>query len=144
MADKEKTASNLSRREFLKVSGIASAALSLAGVAAAGIGAGKDFDSFTGWEDIYEGSSQFFNRKPYEVDKPTYEVDGPTRRTDARVEGRGHFGTLAAARKGSDDTPGWKPEDGIDALPEHLAAFYRENPRSLEMALYRQDVLEPL
>lgn len=139
MSEKEVSNGKLSRRDFLKVSGVASAALSLAGVSAAGIGAGKDFDSYTGWEDIFEGGAQFVDRKKFEVDKPTYEVVGPTRRCDQRVEGRGHFGALAAAKK-----EGWTMEAGIDALPAHLAAFYKENPECLELANYRHEVLEPL
>lgn len=139
MSEKTTPKSSLSRREFLKVSGATSAALSLVGIGAAGYAAGKDFDSYTGWEQIYEGGSQFFNRKAYEVDSPTYEVAGPTSRADNRVEGRAHFGKLKDAMK-----DGWVPEDGIDALPDYLADFYNKDPKRLENARYRAEVLEPL
>ena len=78
MSESQETNGNISRREFLKVSGVASAVLSLAGAGAAGFAAGKDFDSYTGWEDVFEGGAQFFNRTPFEVDKPVYEKVGDT------------------------------------------------------------------
>ncbi len=139
MTEEQEVKKNLSRREFLKVSGVASAAMSLAGAALAGLGAGKDYDTYTGWEDIFEGGAQFFNRKPYEVDSPTYEVVGKTRRPDTRVEGRGHYRALESALE-----DGWTKEDGIDALPDYLADYYKEHPEALDMALYRINVLEPL
>ena len=71
----------VSRREFLKASGIASAVASLAGTAAWAYSTGKDYDTYTGWEDVFEGGAQFFNRKPFEVDTPTYDVPGPTENT---------------------------------------------------------------
>lgn len=129
----------ISRRDFLKVSGVASAVLSLAGAAAAGVGDGVDFSNYTGWEEIYEGGSQFVDRKKFEVDEPHYKKVGETRRADPRVEARGHFNTFKAAKR-----DGWTPDQGIDALPAHLAAYYKENPSSMEAANYRHEVLEPL
>ncbi len=145
MAGKKEGNSGLTRREFLKVSGVATAALSLAGIAGAGYANGKDFDTYTGWEDVYEGTSQYFNRKPFEVDKPTYELAGPSRRphTNTEVIFNRHA-YLKSVRAGTDTTPGWKPEDGVDALPDDLAAFYKEFPHKLELDLYRQDTLEPI
>ena len=145
MSEKDTGNGSLSRRDFLKVSGAAGAVLSLAGVAAAGYAAGKDFDSYTGWEDVFEGGAQFFNRKPFEVDSPTYEKVGQGSRPDPRtgVIFTRH-GLLRAARNGTEDTPGWTLEDGVDALPEPLASYYKENPRKLEMDLLRQETLEPI
>lgn len=45
MSEKTDGNAKLSRREFLKVTGVASAFLSLAGASAAGVGVGSDFDS---------------------------------------------------------------------------------------------------
>lgn len=141
----EKQKGGVSRREFLKLSGAAGAALSVAGIAGAGYANGKDFDTYTGWEDVFEGGAQFFNRKPFEVDKPLYEVIGATRRPDPRTEVIfSRHGNLKAARRGTDEKAGWKPEDGVDALPDYLADFYKEFPEKLELDLYRQDVLEPV
>ena len=139
MSEKTDGNAKLSRREFLKATGVASAVLSLAGASAGGVGAGTDFDTFTGWGASFEGGDQYFDGKAYEVDEPTYKKVGTSRRADPRVEGRGHFGTYKKA-KGA----GWTPDQGIDALPPHLAAFYKENPDSQVAADYRHDVLEPL
>lgn len=69
---------------------------------------------------------------------------GPTRRIDPRTEVIfSRRGNLVAARRGSDDAPGWSPEDGVEALPEPLASFYKENPEKLELDLLRLDTLEP-
>jgi epoxyqueuosine reductase len=145
MADKTDGKGGIGRREFLKLSGAASAALSLVGVMGGGYASGKDFDTYTGWEDLLEGGDQWFDRKPFEVDKPTYEVVGSTRRPNPNTEVvfyRHRY--LSSVREGTDSSPGWKPEDGIDALPDDLAAFYKEDPHKLEMDLLRQDTLAPL
>ncbi len=73
------------RRDFLKASGAASAVLGSAGVGMFGYAAGKDKNTYLGWQ-TYEGVNQFFDRAPWEVDKPTYEKVGHTSRPDARVE----------------------------------------------------------
>jgi reductive dehalogenase len=133
----------ISRREFLKTGGIAAAVLQVAGIAGAGYAAGRAYDSYTGWAE-QEGDTQFFNREPYRVDKPTYGVVGPTRRTDPRTEVIfSRHGALSGARRGSDDAPGWDPKDGVEALPEPLSSFYKKNPDRLAMDLLRQDELAP-
>ena len=82
----ELTRNGISRRSFLKIGGVAGAALSLGGVAGAAFADGRDFDTYTGWEDIYEGGAQFFDRTPFRVDQPTYEVVGETQRIDPRTD----------------------------------------------------------
>lgn len=83
MKDKKKL-KDLSRRDFLKIGGIVGTGLSLLGVAGAGLAAGKDTDSYTGWERYTHGDGQFFNRKPFEVDQaPTIEKVGETRRINS-------------------------------------------------------------
>lgn len=73
----------------------------------------------------FEGGDQYFNRKTYEVDEPTYKNVGVSRRADLRVEGRGHFGTYKKSK-----AIGWSPDQGLDALPSYLVAFYKGNPSS--------------
>lgn len=144
MANEEKSGTSppeqggMSRRDFLKYAGIAGVGVQLAGVAAASQAAGKDYDSYTGWDNLYEGGGQFFDRAPYRVDKPRYEVVGPTQRVDNRVEGRNHYNRLQDAIEN-----GWTEEDGIEALGEPLRSFYAENPEKLEGALVYVNVAYP-
>lgn len=157
MSDKPENTRNLSRRSFLKIGGAAAAAVSLGGVAAASYAAGKDYDSYTGWEDVYEGGAQFFDRRPFEVDKPTYEVVGPTSRIDFRTEGSfGRHGRLRPIQQAWVEASGWTQEDGLEAavagireaLVEGdplLAEYYaqEENAEKLELDLLRQLIYEP-
>lgn len=75
----------LDRRQFLKASGLASAALGSTGLGFFGYEAGKDPESYSGWEN-FEGANQTFNRKRKSVDQPTYKKIGPAKRPDARTE----------------------------------------------------------
>ena len=71
----------LSRREFLKFSGVVAAAVQVGAVAGAGLSAGKDPSTLTGWQ--HQGdNTQFVNRKPLEINGPAYEVVGPVRRPE--------------------------------------------------------------
>ena len=93
MGDSE-SVDKLNRRQFLKAAGAASAVAGGAGLGFSGYAAGKDPNTYLGWQNE-AGASQTFNHKRYEVDTPTYEVVGPTSRPDARVENifarRGRF-----------------------------------------------------
>ena len=60
-----------SRRQFLKTSGAASAVLGSSGLGFFGYQAGKNPNSYIGWEN-FEGANQTFNRKKYAVDRPHY------------------------------------------------------------------------
>ena len=85
----------VNRRDFLKIAGLAGATAGGVGLGAFGYAAGKDPNTYLGWQD-QEGASVIFDRKRYEVDVPTYVKVGPTSRPDARVEQiferRGRFG----------------------------------------------------
>jgi hypothetical protein len=113
------------RREFLKISGVASAAIGGIGLGAFGYAAGKDPHSHLGWQN-QEGASQTFNRKRYEVDEPTYERVGPTDRPDARVENifsrRGRF-----MRQYRQMRSGGVMDDEV------LAKYYEEHPEDREL-----------
>ncbi len=70
----------MDRRKFLKYTGLAGGTLALGGIASAGYMAGADKDGHTGFGRTYYGKDQFFNRKPFLVEKPTYEITGPAKR----------------------------------------------------------------
>jgi epoxyqueuosine reductase len=116
----------LNRRQFLKASGAAGAALGSVGLGFFGYEAGKDPSTYTGWE-TFEGGSQTFNRKPWEIDHPPYRKVGPTTRPDARAE-------VIFARMGV-LMRNWNEETGLSGLPDHLQAFYKKNPEALEVDL---------
>ena len=117
----------LSRRQFLKASGAASAVLGGTGLGMFGYAAGKDPESYTGWKN-FEGGSQTFDREAWSVDKPTYEVVGPTSRVDART-GMIFYRSGSLRRQ-------WSEEKGIDGLDSHLKEYYKKNPDDLELDLY--------
>ena len=82
MAKKNKK--DFSRRDFLKIGGAAAAGLQIGAVAGAGLAAGRDPSTMTGWQ--HQGdNTQFVNRKPLEFDGLPYRIFGNTRRPD-RVE----------------------------------------------------------
>ncbi|HDZ40302.1 MAG TPA: reductive dehalogenase [Bacteroidetes bacterium] len=123
----------INRRKFIKSAGLAGGALSLAGVAGAGYSAGADKDSFTGYGRTAYGEDQFFNRKPFLVDKPTYVQEGePVRITSIEdiFKRNGELSRLMFSRNG--DQPAWKPSDGLDALPGYLRAYYQANPGAFD------------
>jgi len=124
----------INRRQALKATGAAGAAVGATGLGFFGYEAGKDPESYTGCE-ILEGAAQTFNRKRHEVDKPTYEVVGETSRPDARTE---HVFQRRPRFKRQ-----WDPEVGLDSLEEPLKTFYTENPDILELDQYLIDVIEP-
>jgi reductive dehalogenase len=150
------------RRDFLKMAGLASAAAGGAGLGAFGYAAGRDPETYLGWQN-QEGASLTFNHRRYEVESPTYQKVGPTSRPDARVEQiferRGRFGreyrTLSGGgRTGS--SPGTPPsdfppseEEGVgkisaDDFPEPLRGHYAANPQDLEMDILNTEELQPL
>ncbi len=124
-----------SRRKFLKISGITGSALGLAGIAGAGYQAGKDYNSYTGWEKYTHGGGQFFNRKPFHTNKPaSYEIKGPTRRIERLEQLFYRLGAIyPLMHKGHDGSPPkWTPEMGVDTLPDNLKNYFNTHPGSLE------------
>jgi epoxyqueuosine reductase len=117
------------RRNMLKIAGLAGAALGVAGAAGAGLAAGKDKDSYTGWERFHYGEGQFFNREPFRCDQPTYEKVGEATRTPKMNVLFTRLGLMGRAMRAED---GWKPGDNAGKLPEPLRSYYEENPEKLE------------
>ena len=138
----EDNKSQMKRRDFLKYGSLAGAGLSIAGIAGAGFAAGKDTDSYTGWERYTHGDGQFFNRKPFFVEKPpTFQKVGPTRRINAEEQLFYRMGMLYGAMSSGRDgsPPKWTPEEGTDALPEPLASYYKRNPGSFAESMRAQE-----
>lgn len=142
MADQERL--GVSRRELLKMGGVAGAALQVGGIAGAALEAGRSHRSYGGWES-FEGDTQFFDRKPYEISGPAYEAIGQTRRPAKLTEfifGRAyHFRqTLMQLGEGN---PEWNEEQLLEALGEPYASFYRDNPEIFELDLKREREIFP-
>ncbi len=125
--------SKLDRRSFIKTAGLAGGVLSLGGVAGAGLAAGKDKDSHTGYGRKFYGEDQFFNRKPFLVDKPTYEIVGKTERItylENIFKRNGELYHLMYPRDKS--TPKWSVDQGSENLPKALKKYYTKHPTALE------------
>lgn len=127
----EEKKSNLSRRDFLKIAGLAGVAVQAGGFIAGGVATGSDSETYTGWESNNPGT-QFFNRKPFEVEypnfKPVSEVRRPSHLTDYV------FGRVATFDKALQANPEWTIDDPIEDLgfPPPLNAFYKKFPERLE------------
>jgi len=77
--DKEK--SSCSRREFFKIGGAVAAGLQVGAVAGAGVAAGKDPSTHTGWQHLGD-NTQFVDRSKMIRKGPAYEVVGETLRPE--------------------------------------------------------------
>jgi len=125
------SSANLTRRDLLKKGGALGAGLSLLGIGAAGYAAGTDTDSYTGWERYHKGEGQFFDRKPFETDKPVHKKVGDVQRIQLfeRLEERVHpLVMMAVPPDGS--KPKWTPAKGINGIPEKkLREYYQKHPQ---------------
>lgn len=131
---KSKKLKGLSRRDFIKIGGAAGSVLAIGGAAGAGLSSGENTDSYTGWERYTHGDGQFFNREPFRVDKaPTIEKVGETRRIERVEQLFFRLGDIYSAMHPRDPKlKKWSKEQGVDALPEPLRTYFKENPKSLE------------
>jgi epoxyqueuosine reductase len=121
----------MSRRDFLKIAGLAGAAVQVGGFLAGGKATGSSSETYTGWES-YNSGTQFFNRKPFEVEYPNFtpiaEVRRPSHLTDYV------FGRVGMFQKAYEAKPEWTLDDPIEDLgfPPPLIAFYKKFPERLE------------
>ena len=122
------------RRQFLKASGLASAALGTTGLGFYGYEAGKNPESYSGWEN-FEGANQTFNRKRRSVDRPTYEKVGSSQRPDARTEVIFQRRSLFMRQ--------WKDDTGLEGMDDYLQEYYRKKPEDLELDIYSMKELMP-
>jgi len=70
-----------SRREFLKIGGAVAAGLQVGAVAGAGVAAGKDPSTHTGWQHLGD-TTQFVDRSKLVRKGPAYEIVGETLRPE--------------------------------------------------------------
>jgi len=131
MSEEKITSASLSRRSFLKIAGLVGVAAQAGGLVAAGVQAGEDSESYTGWESFNPGT-QFFNRKPFEIDAPAHSPVGEVRRP-------GHltdyvFGRVSMFQKAYEKNPDWTLDDPIEdlGLPPQVTEFYKEFPERIE------------
>ncbi len=121
----------VSRRNFLKIAGLAGAGAQAGAFVAAGVAAGKDSESYTGWESFNPGT-QFFDRKPFEFDGPAHAPVGAVRRPSHITDYV--FGRVRTFQMAYQANPEWTLEDPIEDLgliPE-LVEFYKRFPERLE------------
>ena len=78
--DSEKSA--VSRREFFKIGGTVAAGLQVGAVAGAGLAAGKDPATHTGWQHL-DDHTQFVDRTKMIRKGPAYQIVGEVRRPQA-------------------------------------------------------------
>lgn len=123
---------HIDRRKFLKISGLLSGAISLGGIAGAGLAAGKDPKSYTGWGKNNTGEDQFFDRTRFYTDEAVHNQIGSTRRINYIEDIFKRNGELYRLLYAKDPEKRWKKEDGIEALPEELRNYYQQNPESLD------------
>ncbi|MCP4896046.1 MAG: reductive dehalogenase [bacterium] len=134
----------VSRRDLLKMGGVAGAALQVGGVAGAALEAGRSHRSYGGWES-FEGDTQFFNRKPYEIAGKGYEKVGPSRRPARATEyvfGRAYSFRQTLMQRGEDE-PEWTREELLEALGEPFTTYYKENPEVFDLDLKREREIYP-
>jgi reductive dehalogenase len=115
-------------RSILKTGSLLAAIFSIIGIALAGYFAGKSYDSHTGWERHHHGAGQFYNRKPFRKDQPTYGVTEETTRLNWEESLFNRLSTLKSLVHPPDGgEPKWVPPMGIDALPDPIRGFFKEN-----------------
>ena len=119
----------------MKAAGLASGVAGGAGLGMFGYAAGKDPNTYLGWQNE-SGASQTFNRKRYEVDEPTYETVGPTSRPDARVDN-------IFARRGSFMRQYRGVREGGE-FEEPLKSYYEQHPQTLELDRVNMEEIVPL
>jgi reductive dehalogenase len=112
------------RRKFFKISGAISALLGSSGLGLFGYQAGRDPQSYTGWQ-TFEGADQTFDRKAWEVVQPTYRKVGSTSRPDARTE-------VIFNRRGAFNRQ-WNDNAGPSGLDIQLQEYYEKHPEDLEL-----------
>jgi len=160
MAKKNKKKDGVSRRDFIKMGGAVAAGVQVGAVAAAGLAAGKDPSTLTGWQHLGD-NSQFVNRKPIEIKGPAYTTVGKTsrpeevdsifnrssmlmrdamnyRRSQAEKNNPGgQSGRQGRAQMGAMKMP---PRDQIT---EPLTSYYNSHPGTYELDKIRTESIQP-
>lgn len=131
MSDTQETKSGVSRRDFLKIAGLAGAAASAGGFFLGGKAQGESHETYTGWESLNPGT-QFFNREPFEFEGPAHTPIGEVRRPSHITDYV--FGRVAMFQQAYEANPTWTLDDPIEDLgvPPPVLAFYQKFPERLE------------
>ncbi|MBW1799160.1 MAG: 4Fe-4S dicluster domain-containing protein [Deltaproteobacteria bacterium] len=123
-------------RSLLKAGSALAAILGVIGIAVAGYFAGKSYDTYTGWERYHHGAGQFYNRKPFLQDRPTYGVMEATQRLTWIESLIGRMSTIKdLVHPPGGGEPKWVPPMGVDALPDPLRRFFKENEEKYKHTL---------
>lgn len=131
MSEHNGKSGGVSRRDFIKIAGLAGVAASAGGLFASGIREGSNTDSYTGWES-FNPETQFFNRAPFEFAGPAHKPVGDVRRPSHITDYV--FGRVRTFQKAYEAKPDWSLDDPIEelGLPAPVVAFYKEFPERLE------------
>jgi epoxyqueuosine reductase len=118
-------ADNPSRRNFLKMGGVAAAAVTVGASAGAGFALGRDPDANVGYGRTEAGKDMFFNREPFRVDSaPTLEVAGKLVRPEWSDFLFHRTGVLSTLMK-----DGWVPTPDWKAIPDaRIREYYSRYP----------------
>ena len=127
----EEKNAKLSRRDFLKIAGLAGVAVQAGGLIAGGVAAGSDKESYTGWES-FNPSTMFFNREPFRIESPAHKPVGEVRQPSHITDYV--FGRVAMFQKALMEKPEWTIGDSVDELPmpPPVVAFYKQYPERME------------
>ena len=114
--------SNLSRRNFLKASGAVAAGVQIGAIAGAGLAAGRDPATLTGWQHLGD-NTQFINRKKLIMKGVPYVSVGETRRCEDVESAFGRNGYIRRAemryRKIQEEKQDDEQEEFVrDVMPE--------------------------
>lgn len=109
----KKEVKNVSRRNFLKITGAVAAGVQVGAVAGAGLSAGKDPSTHTGWQHLGD-NTQFVDRKPLEMKGIPYEAVGPVRRPEEVESVFGRQSLMMRSRM----RPEKPPADSTEKKPE--------------------------
>jgi epoxyqueuosine reductase len=124
-------------RSILKHGSFLAAILGIVGISIAGFLAGKNYDSYTGWERFTHGAGQFFNRKPFRKESPTYEKTDQHDRlhhVDNLIARIKSLVILTVPSQGGGE-PEWSPAMGTEALPEPLKTYYLKDNAAYNQTL---------
>lgn len=111
----EKQGGNFNRRDFMKLTGFAAAGAGVLSAGGIGAMAGASPYTHTGWE--HTRIPEYFDRKPYEIDKPKYNQVGTPRRVDYLTHRFSRFSEFRQV-----------DFDDASTFSDDLRKWYQENP----------------